>query len=90
MKNTMKTEITTKASQTDVELFDQAFNTACALYGPMGFESPCRGFLYNLDMQIELLPFWERGQETPIEYAIRSAYEAGRSKGLKEAQLKGP
>jgi hypothetical protein len=75
-----------KVTDRDLEFFLQAFQAAEELYAPMGFASPCWGCLHHRDLQIELLPFWDRGDETPIQYALRSAYEAGRRSGLKEAQ----
>lgn len=75
-----------KVTNRDLEFFLKAFQAAEELYAPMGFASACNGCLYHLDLQIELLPFWDRGDESPIQYALRSAYEAGRRLGLKEAQ----
>jgi len=76
----------TKESPKDVELFNEAFRAACEIYEPMGFGAPCHGALWHKDLKVELLPFWERGDETPIGYALRSAYEAGLIAGRKESQ----
>jgi hypothetical protein len=84
--NNTNTQKVTVTSLTDTELFDEAFKVACETYEPFGFFSPAHGCLHNVDLGIELLPFFERGEETPTQYAMRSAFEAGRQLGRKEAQ----
>ena len=72
----------------DVELFKQASKAAEDIYAPMGFFSPALGYLHHVELPIELLPFWERGDEDPLHYALRSAFDAGRAKGFEQSQPK--
>lgn len=93
MKNKKPKHNTTEKNDTgetlsDVDLYDAAFRAACEIYEPMGFFPPAHGVLHYSDLNFNLLPFEDRQNETPIQYAIRSAFEAGRAvgrnNGLKE------
>ena len=84
----MKTETSTNVTTREVELFKQASKAAEDIYAPMGFFSPALGYLHHIDLPIELLPFWERGAEDPLHYALRSAFEAGCAKGFENSQQK--
>lgn len=83
---------TNQNNDDDINLFSQAFKSACELYEPLGFVPVGHGKLYHMALGIPLLPFFERIDESPnyyespMHHALRSAYRSGRSDAINESQ----
>lgn len=83
--NQATTDQDLRSGRDDVDLYREACQRAEGIYSALGFALVSNGIFVHERLGFDLLPFTEREDyETPTDYAIRSAYEAGIAHGRAE------